>query len=181
MDGADHLFIVMKGSVEFLHKYSWMFDYKVTRLLADEVLDSIPTDWKEFLLKTSINEFNRIFLEVGDSPEVNTGLLPESVNEFVRERNNVLRASVVLERKLDCSKLSWCQKRGVKAKKEHEVVNLASLVVDQCQSVGVSKVVDIGCGLGYLGEELMRRDLQVASTFQCRCPAFSEHCAGNWH
>ena len=160
----DHLSSVMKASAEFLHKYSWIHDYKVTRLLADDVLGSIPTDWRVFLLKISIHEFNNVFLGVGDSQELPTDL-PASVKEFVRDRKHVLQSSVVEERKLDGSKLSWCQKRGVKAKKEHEVVNLAALVVEQCQAAGVGRVVDIGCGLGYLGEELQRRGLQVLPTF----------------
>lgn len=157
----DYLSTVMKASVEFLHKYSWMYDYKVTRILADDVLASIPTDWRVFLLKISLSEFNNIFLRGRDSQEFPTDLLPAPVKEFVRDRQLVLQSSVVKERKLDASKLSWCQKRGVKAKKEHEVVNLASLVVEQCEAAGVGRVVDIGCGLGYLGEELQRRGLQV--------------------
>ena len=175
----DHL-SVMKASVEFLHKYSWIHDYKVTRLLADDVLGSIPTDWRVFLLKISINEFNNIFLGAKDSQEFPTDLIPESVKQFVRDRNYVLQSSVVEERKWDGSKLPWCQKRGVKAKKEHEVVNLASLVVEQCQAAEVGRVVDIGCGLGYLGEELQRRGLQVLITFlPVRVPRV--WCAGNRH
>ena len=125
-------------------------------------------------------EFNNIFLGVGASQEFPADFLPASVKEFVRDRKHVLQLSVVEERKLDGSKLSWCQKRGVKAKKEHEVVNLASLVVEQCQAAGVGRVVDIGCGLGYLGEELQRRGLQVLATFSSmRAPR--DYCAGDWH
>ena len=176
----ERLSSVMKGSVEFLGKYSWIYDYKVTRLLADDVLVSMPTDWKVFLLKISISEFNNIFLGVGDSQEFPTHLLPASVKEFLRDRKHVLQSSVVEERKFDGSKLSWCQKRGVKAKKEHEVVNLASLVVEQCEAAGMGRVVDIGCGLGYLGEELQRRGLKVISSF-FQPKLKRVWCAGNWH
>ena len=180
MEMNDHLSSVMKASVEFLQKYSWMHDYKVTRLLADDVLGSIPSDWRVFLLKISINQFNNFFLEVGDFQEFPTDLPPASVKEFVRDRKYVLQSTVVKERKLNGSKLPWCQKRGVKAKKEHEIVNLASLVVEQCQAAEVGRVVDIGCGLGYLGEELQRRGLQVLHTLlPIRVPRF--WCAGNWH
>ena len=180
MEMNDHLSSVIKASAEFLHKYSWIHDYKVTRLLADDVLGSIPSDWRVFLLKISINEFNNIFLGDGDSQEFPTDLLPASVKEFVRDRKQVLQSSVVEERELDGSKLSWCQKRGVKAKKEHEVVNLASLVAEQCQAAGVGRVVDIGCGLGYLGEELQRRGLQVFPVF-FPMRVVRVWCAGNWN
>ena len=179
MNMNDRLSSVMRESVEFICKYSWMYDYKVTRILADDVLGSIPTDWRVFLLKISTNNFNKILLTAGDLNQLPTDT-PASVKEFVRDRNNVLQASLVEERTLDSSKLSWCQKRGVKAKKEHEVVNLASLVVEQCQAAGVGRVVDIGCGLGYLGEELQRRGLQVLATFSSmRVPR--DYCAGDWH
>ena len=95
MEMNDHLSFVMKASAEFLHKYSWIHDYKVTRLLADDVLGSIPSDWRVFLLKISINEFNNIFLGVRDSQEFPTDLLPASVKEFVRDRKNVLQSTVV--------------------------------------------------------------------------------------
>ena len=60
-ESTDHLLSVMKVSVEFINKYSWMFDYKVTRILADNVLDSIPKEWRELLSKVSVAEFDNIF------------------------------------------------------------------------------------------------------------------------
>ena len=163
-ESTDHLLSVMKVSVEFINKYSWMFDYKVTRLLADNVLDSIPNEWREFLSKVSVTEFDNIFL---GSSESRSDILPISIKDFIRHRKNVLETSVIKIRELDRSQLSWCQKRGVSPKKEHEIVNLASLVMEQCRAAKVGKVVDIGCGLGYLGEELQRRSLQVDTLSGC--------------
>ena len=163
-ESTDHLLSVMKVSVEFINKYSWMFDYKVTRILADNVLDSIPKEWRELLSKVSVAEFDNIFL---GSSEFCSDILPVSVRDFLKHRNHVLQTSVIKSRELDRSQLSWCQKRGVSPKKEHEIVNLASLVMEQCRAAKVGKVVDIGCGLGYLGEELQRRGLQVDTLSGC--------------
>ena len=136
----------MDHHVRFLQKYSWIFDFKVTRILVDNVLDNIPAEWRTFLDSLSIEEFNQVFMTVEEEEEVECEgvgrgevrkeikTLPSDVEAFIWERRNLLKHSEVKQRRVEQkSDLSWCQKRGIKKKKEHEIINLASLIADQCR------------------------------------------------
>ena len=133
----------MDHHVRFLQKYSWIFDFKVTRILVDNVLENIPPEWRTFLDSLSIEEFNQVFMAVeeeeeveGEGVEVRREMMtiPSDVKAFIWERRNLLKHSDVKQRRVEQkSDLSWCQKRGIKKKKQHEIINLASLIDDQCR------------------------------------------------
>ena len=154
----------MDHHVKFLGKYSWIFDFKVTRILVDNVLENIPAEWRTFLDSLSIEEFNQVFMtgqeeevgvgeEEGEEEGVDEGedegedeevgsvevrkeimKIPSDVEAFILERRKLLKHSEVKQRRVEQkSGLSWCQKRGIKKKKEHEIINLASLIADQCR------------------------------------------------
>jgi len=140
--------------VQFLAKYSWIYDFKVTNILSDNVLEQIPLEWFTFLKSLSIQQFNDIFYNEGSLAN-----LPEEVAQFVKSYQLV---KVIFQKyALSSRPLSNSQKRGIKLKKEHEIVNFANFIEERCLEGGVKNVVDVGSGLGYLGEELSRRGLEV--------------------
>ena len=50
----------LEGVVKFLTKYSWIYDFKVTNILSDKVLEEIPSAWLTFLGSVTIEDFNNM-------------------------------------------------------------------------------------------------------------------------
>jgi hypothetical protein len=46
--------------------------------------------------------------------------------------------------------------RGLTPKKEHELVNFAAFIVEECALRGICHVVDVGSGVGHLAQCLAR-------------------------
>jgi len=140
--------------VKFLTKYSWIYDFKVTNILSDNVLEQIPLEWLTFLKSLTIQQFNDIFY----SEESQAGL-PKEVAQFIESYRQI---KVSFQQcPLSSSPLSNIQKRGIKVKKEHEIVNFANFIEERCLAGDMTNIVDVGSGLGYLGEELTRRGFEV--------------------
>jgi len=144
------------NSVEFLAKYSWIYDFKVTNILSDKVLEEIPVEWFKFLKSLTVQQFNEIFFSEESQAESN---LPEEVLQFI-ESLKMLEAPFQ-KCPLSPNRLTNSQKRGISLKKEHEIVNFADFIEEKCSKSDMNNVIDIGSGLGYLGEELTRRGLKV--------------------
>lgn len=140
--------------VKFLTKYSWIYDFKVTNILSDKVLEEIPSAWLTFLGSVTIEDFNNIFINEKSRKEV-----PEEIASFISSYR-MLRFPW---KKCPLSNLSLSNvhKKGISFKKEHEIVNFANFIEDRCSNSEVENIVDVGSGLGYLGEELTRRGFKV--------------------
>ncbi|KAJ8306713.1 hypothetical protein KUTeg_015754 [Tegillarca granosa] len=80
---------------------------------------------------------------------------PESFKAFIHEalRFSSLRQQCVTKSLQDVT-IDAELKRGMSAKKQHEVSNMAPLVHQLMEQTGSDMVVDIGSGLGYLGQTL---------------------------
>jgi len=148
------LIMDLEKSVRFLRNYSWIYDFKVTNILSDKILETIPSDWFEFLNSLTIDEFNDIFV----NQEVAKNL-PAEVKNFI-ETYNTLKVPVK-KCPLSNSSLSNSQKIGINLKKEHEIVNFANFIEQKCSASDIINIVDIGSGLGYLGEQLTRKEFKV--------------------
>ena len=140
----------------FLQDYSWIYNFKVTNLLSDNIIDRIPEQWVTFLTTIQLDRFNEVFLSSGEP----ISDLPIAVANFIREYRSL---SLPIEQSeccnIKCDQLSNVDKKGVSRKKIHEISRLAEFIEEK-----VSKsltIVDIGSGLGYLGEELTRRGYKV--------------------
>jgi SAM-dependent methyltransferase len=145
---------LVEDFVNFLTKYSWIYHFKVTNILSDNIVKEIPSEWLTFLKSLSIEQFNQIFFS-----NQSTESVPAEVTQFLASFNLL---KVPLEKcPLSSSSLSNTQRRGISAKKEHEIVNFANFIEARCKTIGVKSIVDIGSGLGYLGEELTRRGFKV--------------------
>jgi len=141
-------------SVKFLRKYSWIYDFKVTNILSDNILETIPKEWGEFLNSLTIEAFNDIFIH-----QKATEMLPAEVQNFIEYYKRIEMS--FKKSPLSNSSLSYRQKKGVKVKKEHEIVNFANFIEQKCLASDIVNIIDIGSGLGYLGEELTRKGFKV--------------------
>ena len=140
----------------FLYDYNWIYDFKVTNLLSDNIIDRIPEQWVSFLSSIELDRFNEVFLSNGKS----FNDLPPAIAKFIKEYRSIkLQIGQSDSYNAQSDQLSNDDKKGVSRKKIHEISRLAELIEEN-----VSKsltVVDIGSGLGYLGEELTRRGYKV--------------------
>ena len=143
--------------VTFLKDYSWIYNFKVTNLLSDNIVDQIPLLWREFLSTLDINKFNEIFIY----QNYDKNSVPNKIINFLSQYNSILLSFPV--RELVVSDICNEDKRGVSHKKVHEISNLSEFIETKVSSSSTSdiKIVDIGAGLGYLGEQLSRRGFSV--------------------
>jgi len=144
----------LEDSVKFLTKYSWIYDFKVTNILSDKILEEIPSDWLGFLKSLTIEDFNDVFLNTEKIKNV-----PEEIANFI-ESHRMLKTPIT-KCTLSNHSLSNMQKRGINLKKEHEIVNFANFIEHRCLESDIKNILDIGSGLGYLGEELTRKGFKV--------------------
>ena len=141
----------------FLRDYSWIYNFNVTKLLSDSIIDRIPKQWVTFLTSIQVNNFNEVFL----NSEKIFDDLPEAISKFIVRLRSI---NLHIDPRHYCcdgkiNNISNDDKRGVSIKKIHEISRFAEFIEDK-----VSKsltICDIGSGLGYLGEELTRRGFRV--------------------
>jgi len=149
---------VIDDIIQLLHDYRWIYNFKVTNLLSDNILQNVPADWRTFLSNLSVESFNSIFIHQ-KSEESNE--IPEDVRRFLELLNSTLISfesflSSQPEEEEDQDQEDF---RGVSLKKKHEIKKFADFI-ERKISRGKT-VVDVGSGLGYLGEELCRRGFRV--------------------
>ena len=155
LNGDDDLEILK--AVKFLQDYSWIYDFKVTNLLSDNIIDRIPEQWVTFLSAIDVNRFNEVFL----SAEEPVNEFPVAIAKFISEYRSIglhIKQSECCNVQSD--QLSHADKKGVSIKKMHEISRLAEFIEKRVSKTFT--IVDIGSGLGYLGEELTRRGYKVA-------------------
>ncbi|XP_069692598.1 methyltransferase-like protein 25B isoform X2 [Periplaneta americana] len=128
----------------FLEEYRWIYDFPVTELLVRGVLGQIPPDWAVAIL--SLNNQNLNDLPRGFVQED----WPPTLVEFSR-RCQALKIPAEQVTELSCPLLPKKMCRGLTPKKQHEVACLAALVAGECNRQGVTHVLDVGAGMGYLG------------------------------
>ena len=140
----------------FLHDYSWIYNFKVTNLLSDNIIDRIPEEWVTFLTSIDLDRFNEVFLSTGKPIDD----LPRAIAKFIKEYRSI---NLHIDQSDSCNAqsdhLSHADKKGVSRKKIHEISRLAEFIEDKVPKS--LTIVDIGSGLGYLGEELTRRGYKV--------------------
>ena len=69
----------------FLHDYSWIYNFKVTNLLSDNIIDRIPEEWVTFLTSIDLDRFNEVFLSTGKP--IND--LPKVIAKFIKEYRSI--------------------------------------------------------------------------------------------
>jgi len=141
---------ILCDTVKFLEDYEWIFNFKVTHILQDEIVDNIPVEWFEYLSDLDIDNFDSVFLDLN----ADTGQEPIFVKEFLGTYRSVQK---YFDQKSVIKKVSWKhhsnrkENRKISLKKQHEISNFSKYIANKVPTN--LKIVDIGSGLGYIGEE----------------------------
>ncbi|XP_064596483.1 methyltransferase-like protein 25B isoform X2 [Liolophura sinensis] len=135
--------------LEFLRDFSWIYDYQVTEFFVEQPWRSIPDEWREFLLGLSLEELNVLPLgNIKDEWPDNFSTFVQTALEMSMPRGSYSVTPVEIPCEL---------KKGMNPKKQHEVSLMAAVLHQLMEEASVSVVVDIGAGLGYLGQVLQQR------------------------
>ncbi|CAH1788871.1 unnamed protein product [Owenia fusiformis] len=137
----------LRATYEFLHRHEWIFNFAVTDFFTLKVWDYIPTEWRNSLESLSNAELNQVpFGFIKEN-------WPESLKNFITMATNCSspRKQICL---FNPAVVSNTMKKGMNPKKIHEVSNMAAVIHEMCREHGVKVVIDIGSGLGYLGQVL---------------------------
>ena len=122
---------VIDKILRLLHDYSWIYNFKVTNLLSDNILENIPADWRTFLSHLSVESFNDIFLH--SKSEINQKLaveIPADVRKFLELYNSTLISfQTVISSQSDTGTEEDKEgTRGVSPKKRHEIRRFADCI-----------------------------------------------------
>ena len=124
---------VIDKILRLLQDYSWIYNFKVTNLLSDNILQNIPADWRTFLSNLSVESFNEIFIH--STSEINPKLdvvvdLPADVRKFVELYNSTLISfQTVISGQTDTENEEDKEEtRGVSLKKRHEIKRFADFI-----------------------------------------------------
>ncbi|XP_076081227.1 uncharacterized protein LOC143052160 [Mytilus galloprovincialis] len=133
--------------VDFLYEFDWIYNFKLTDYFIDEVWENIPGLWAECLLSLSHEHLNQLpFGYMMDTWPVSFREYLQKAMSLSSSRNcKTLETSVEIDPNI---------KRGMNPKKQHEVSKMAALVHDLVKVTGSDVIVDVGSGLGYLGQTL---------------------------
>ena len=142
------------SAIQFLQDYSWIYNFKVTNLLSDNIIDTIPHQWKLFLNSLNIKTFNEVFIEQQNE----NSKIPEIILKFLNEYNSLKISFQTYKSHGPDSFISISDKRGIGDKKVHEVSNFSNFLSSQITG---EHIIDVGSGLGYLGEQLTRKGFSV--------------------
>ncbi|KAL8563892.1 hypothetical protein ACOMHN_049548 [Nucella lapillus] len=156
----------------FLSQYHWIHDLQLTKFLESEVWNHLPSEWVTALTTMSVKELNHLpfqnspeefSLEVSpeisaDTPPTNHHARDNSLASFLRKATNLSHhhqqqqsQRVILPPPIQ---IGSGLRKGMSPKKLHEVERMASLVHQVAAELGCNLVVDVGSGLGYLGQVL---------------------------
>ena len=124
---------VIDKILRLLQDYSWIYNFKVTNLLSENILKNIPADWRTFLSHLSVESFNEIFLQ--SKSEINPKLdvtvdIPGDVRQFLELYNSTLISyQAVISSQSDTeTKEDKEETRGVSLKKRHEIRRFADFI-----------------------------------------------------
>ncbi|KAL3884429.1 hypothetical protein ACJMK2_024568 [Sinanodonta woodiana] len=135
----------------FLAEFQWVYNFRLTHFFIDEVWKHVPEEWMEYLLSMTVDELSQV-----PSGKLKEGW-PESFHAFVKKSllySSICTHAVSTIDSLDQICINGQIKRGMTPKKLHEVCHMTSLVDHVTRESGAEVIVDVGSGLGYLGQVL---------------------------
>ncbi|KAI0215432.1 Methyltransferase-like protein 25 [Lamellibrachia satsuma] len=138
----------LEAIVEFCIRYQWVYDLQLTKYFVDKAWEKIPPDWKDpltSLTQDELNAFPHGFFKES---------CPESLKEFIQTSHTLSLPRSPLSCHMTRTELDKNMRKGMNPKKIHEVSQMAGVVDKLCRECGVQHIIDIGSGLGYLGQVL---------------------------
>ena len=120
-------------TLRLLQDYSWIYNFKVTNLLSDNILKNIPADWRTFLSKLSVESFNDILIhsKSENNPKLDVAVdIPADVRKFLELYNSTLISfqSVISSQTNTETEEDKEETRGVSLKKRHEIKRFADFI-----------------------------------------------------
>ncbi|XP_071447203.1 uncharacterized protein [Hetaerina americana] len=149
-----HLYAYLSKATDILYDYQWVYNFRATHLLVNDILTQIPRDWMKALLDLTDDDLTLLtFGTVKDG-------WPACLCDFVRRCHELIlphaaMGSVSQSKGWDCIPTEL--QKGMSPKKQHEVLHLTSFIYHQCLESNLSRILDLGSGLGYLGKLLHHR------------------------
>lgn len=148
--------VLLADCVDFLHSYSWLYNFSNVRFWADNVPNSFPSEWHEFLTRVVKSDFSllqSILLSEETPIEI-----PSFVKDFVRKRNQLAENfSLFISKAQNFAKNDTC-KKGLTPKKCHEVEQMSSHIIDMMmEQQDFDFLVDVGSGVGHLDRILAQK------------------------
>ena len=124
---------VIDKILRLLQDYSWIYNFKVTNLLSDNILKNIPADWRTFLSKLSVESFNDILIHSKSekNPKLDVAVdIPVDVRKFLELYNSTLISfqSVISSQTNTETEEDKEEIRGVSLKKRHEIKRFADFI-----------------------------------------------------
>ncbi|XP_064645436.1 probable methyltransferase-like protein 25 [Lineus longissimus] len=137
----------LKDATKCLQENYWIFNFQITNFFGNSTWEKIPVEWREPLLDLSTQELNELPYHYCKED------WPESLKSFLQlsQRLSLPRQQ---SGKNPTVKINKDIKRGMIPKKIAEVSSLAAVVDAVCREGRCEGVIDVGAGLGYLGQVL---------------------------
>ncbi|RDD47557.1 Protein RRNAD1 [Trichoplax sp. H2] len=137
----------LQDVVDIVAQFEWIYNFKVVDFFKERIWEKIPEEWQQPLLQLSYEDLK--YIPQGRVKE----FWPESLQNFIAKV-----AALAMPREpnqnIDKAEIQDDIGLGMIPKKRHEVESMASFIAKMCENYGCETVVDIGSGLGYLGQVL---------------------------
>ncbi|CEF64088.1 Methyltransferase domain-containing protein [Strongyloides ratti] len=126
---------------EFLEEFEWLYKGLNTRFLADRQFEWIPSNWLNYfesLPFDSVKELNNAPSDLKKFIEKakNLSILKDYSSINISKENEILHSTTY--------------GKNIKSKKLSEILNMADLISKYCKEYNITRIVDVGCGVGYL-------------------------------
>ncbi|EDV21370.1 uncharacterized protein TRIADDRAFT_60323 [Trichoplax adhaerens] len=137
----------LQDVVDIVAQFEWIYNFKVVDFFKERIWEKIPEEWQQPLLQLSYEDLK--YIPQGRVKE----FWPKSLQNFITQV-----AALAMPREpnqnIDKAEIQDDIGLGMIPKKRHEVESMASFIAKMCENYGCETVVDIGSGLGYLGQVL---------------------------
>ncbi|XP_025084221.1 uncharacterized protein LOC112558162 isoform X3 [Pomacea canaliculata] len=143
----------------FLSDHSWIHQVQLTQYFVEKIWTNIPEEWNKVLSSLSAEQLSKLPFEVGGQCTSDIKLHfqnppRESLASFLQKSVQLSCERQQARHLLSPTPIDRELSRGMASKKVHEVEWMASLVHRVTSESGCDTVVDVGSGLGYLGQVL---------------------------
>ncbi|XP_046404501.1 uncharacterized protein LOC124169795 [Ischnura elegans] len=144
----------LRKAADILYDYEWVYNFRATHILVNNILSHIPEVWIQAFLGLSDDDLTLLTNGiVKDS-------WPKCLAEFAYRCNELMLPQAGMESFSQNKGWDYIPaeiRKGMSPKKQHEVLHLTSFIYHQCCEGNLSRILDLGSGLGYLGKLLHHR------------------------